>query len=601
MKELKTRPGLSVDDLTIGQILRRNKHLDDEQKAAIRTLLTGPGAIKMLTGVAGSGKTTVLRAVTAALESAGYRVVGASLTGIAKEELVVKAGMKARTVASYLRNFDKPLSKRVWERGSHVVRQFYRAARKKKTWTKQAIVADAKTVHIIDEVGMLGTRELARYVREITKNGGHVVFAGDDKQMQSFEAGGAMRLLAKKVPHSHLSTNRRQLDEEDRLAVQAIREGKATEAIKSYFDRGRVEVGDSKSDAIDLLVQSWKSLGGAKRPEDFAIFTQTRAEAKEINRRCQQVRLAAATTPHLTSVSNGEERFFRGDRVLFTKPNRKHSGIENGHRGTIMRIDPIRGEATVRLDHEPKLLHPKETPAEIVTIPVRKFGDAIALGYAVTTNKGQSQTVKHALLLMGGDLLDQHLAYTQVSRARESTRIFIDKSHAGEQWKDLIAAVERSAPKKRLLTSTPIAQHESRSGSVSLTRDRHWKGNDDHTTQSYSRRSSDRDRPVRTGLRHRDRCFLSRFADSCCDGSHLADPSPHNAAWRTHRRNLSEDLASLARVSIRPGACRSALVALARGSLPHRDPANSRPNCANRRSGPSCRKGTLGRTEVGEA
>jgi ATP-dependent exoDNAse (exonuclease V) alpha subunit len=146
-------------------------------------------------------------------------------------------------------------------------------------------------------------------------------------------------------------------------------------------------------------------------------------------------------------VSNGEERFFRDDRVLFTKPNRKYSGIENGHRGTIVRIDPIRGEATVRLDHEPKLLHPKATPAEIVTIPVRKFGAAIALGYAVTTNKGQSQTVKHALLLMGGDLLDQHLAYTQVSRARESTRIFIDKSHAGEQWKDLIAAVERSRPK----------------------------------------------------------------------------------------------------------------------------------------------------------
>ena len=44
-------------------------------------------------------------------------------------------------------------------------------------------------------------------------------------------------------------------------------------------------------------------------------------------------------------------------------------------------------------------------------------------------------------------MTDNELAYVQLTRARNSTHLFVDKSHAGEDFKDMIAAIEKSNAK----------------------------------------------------------------------------------------------------------------------------------------------------------
>jgi len=283
--------------------------------------------------------------------------------------------------------------------------------------------------------------------QHVEKANATLVLVGDNKQLQPILAGMPMRGLVEEVPNSHLTVNRRQLDFRDKAAVQAVREGNGAEAIKNYADRGRVTVGEDRRDTIEKLVETWTKEGGVRRPEDITVYVQTKKEAAEVNRLCQEQRLKAARTPHLLFVKNGHERYYRGDRVMFHKPNRTYGGIENGHKATVVSVDPIRSEIKVRLDRMSANPFGRKTPTNVVTIPVKKFGEAVSLGYASTTHKGQSQTVKRALVLMGGSMTDQQLAYVQLTRAKESTQIFVDKSHAGENLKDLVAAIEKSRVK----------------------------------------------------------------------------------------------------------------------------------------------------------
>jgi ATP-dependent exoDNAse (exonuclease V) alpha subunit len=54
-------------------------------------------------------------------------------------------------------------------------------------------VLDAKTVLVVDEAGMLGSRKLTRLLDHAQDAGAKVVLVGDDKQLAAIEAGGGFR------------------------------------------------------------------------------------------------------------------------------------------------------------------------------------------------------------------------------------------------------------------------------------------------------------------------------------------------------------------------------------------------------------------------
>jgi conjugative relaxase-like TrwC/TraI family protein len=447
VEAMKSRPGAQLLEEQVGKTLLANKHLDPEQRKAVQELLTSKSAIRTMQGVAGAGKSTTLKAVKEGFEAAGYTVVGATLSGVAKEELAAKTGMRARTIASYEHQWKEWQVEKSWKKTKHVVRQYARAAQGKSTWNQDNGEFDRKTVLIVDEAWMNGSRILAQILERAEKAGATIVFAGDGAQLQPIEAGSPMRMIASAGPTSTLTINRRQKEEADREAVQAVRDGEALKALKSYADRGAFSVGENRRDAIRLLVEAWKEQGGTRRPEDFAAFVPTKAEAREINRLCQEARLAAARTPHKVSLTNGVETFYRGDRVMFHKAARELGAIENGTRGTIVSIHPLLGTANVRLDQAPAPTKFSPKPSRIVAVPVALMGKELGLAYASTTHKGQSQTVKNSLILMTGSMVDRELAYTQVTRAAGKTSLFVDKAHVGDELKDLIAAVEKSRAK----------------------------------------------------------------------------------------------------------------------------------------------------------
>ena len=159
---LAHRANHAVDSSTRTRILAKHSLSPEQQRAAID--ITASGDLKALAGVAGSGKSTTLKALREIWEKEGYTVKGAALAGIAVDNVQQAAGIKSRTLASY---------ELAWNGGHDPL-------------TKRDIL-------VIDEAGMLGTRQLEHVLRVAEKAHAKVLLVGDAEQLQAIEAGAAFR------------------------------------------------------------------------------------------------------------------------------------------------------------------------------------------------------------------------------------------------------------------------------------------------------------------------------------------------------------------------------------------------------------------------
>ena len=132
--------------------------LSNQQKDAFQHL-TARGDIKSVVGYAGSGKSYLLGAAREAWEAEGYRVHGAALAGIAAQNLSHSSGIESRTLAS----------------------RFY-------YWDKGEQRLTNRDILVVDEAGMIGSRQMARVVEEVHRAGAKLVLIGDPQQLQAIEA-----------------------------------------------------------------------------------------------------------------------------------------------------------------------------------------------------------------------------------------------------------------------------------------------------------------------------------------------------------------------------------------------------------------------------
>ncbi|QDV62011.1 MobF family relaxase [Crateriforma conspicua] len=445
---LRGRTGATLSRDAFEALLSKNPSLFDEQKEASLSLLTGNGAIRLLTGEAGSGKSTTLEFVREAFEKHGYRVVGGALAGATTQDLAQKTGMPCRTVASYLFHLDKTKSKEIQQTVSHHAQMISRTAMGKQTWAMPDHRLDSKTVLILDEAGMLSTKDLSRITRIVRDAKATLILTGDVAQLPAIGAGTPLRRLAEETPHSHLKTNLRQQDPNDRAAVSQLRNGDAATALQNYAARGRLVIGDGNFDTALKLVETWKDAGGPVRPDRHTVLTQTRSEARLVNALCQSERLATVTQSSVRSIAIDNTKFFEGDRVLFHKPLRR-LGIENGHFAKIVSIDVARQTVAVRLERERTPTERAKGLGQTVNLRLSDIAkDSLTLGFAATAHKLQGATVDHSYVLLSGPLSSKEMAYVQATRARFSTHLFADRTTAGKDLERLEKALTRSREKK---------------------------------------------------------------------------------------------------------------------------------------------------------
>src|SRR5436305_1944245 len=171
---------LAAEDQIIRDQSQGRFGLSEEQKEAVR-YLTGDERIRAVVGLAGAGKSTLLAAARRAWEADRYTVHGAALAGKAAEELERSSGIKARTLAS-------------WELA----------------WSQGRDRLGRDDVFVIDEAGMVPSRQLARVLAEVERRAAKIVLVGDAMQLQPIEAGAAFRAVTERVGYVELQGIRRQ-------------------------------------------------------------------------------------------------------------------------------------------------------------------------------------------------------------------------------------------------------------------------------------------------------------------------------------------------------------------------------------------------------
>lgn len=397
------RVGTRTVEQAAAMAARGGLALGTEQRAALEHV-TGDADVALVVGYAGTGKSAMFSVARAAWEQAGYRVQGVALSGIAAEGFEAGSGIASRTIASL---------------------EF--------AWGQERDQLTDRDVLVMDEAGMVGSRQMERVLSAARDAGAKVVLIGDPEQLQAIEAGAAFRALSERHGAAEITEVRRQRQDWQRDATRELATGQTEAALGRYGAAGMVQAADTREAAKVALVAEWDASRQAEPTESRIILAYTRDDVRDLNTLARaQMRAAGALQceDQAVQTERGARDFAGGDRIMFLRNERGlgaaaagRSGgrggvaVKNGTLGTVLEVAAKGERLTVRLDRGGA----DEKAGEVVTFDVREYGH-VDHGYASTVHKAQGVTVDRAHVL-ATPMMDRHAAYVGLTRHRESVAL----------------------------------------------------------------------------------------------------------------------------------------------------------------------------------
>jgi conjugative relaxase-like TrwC/TraI family protein len=366
-----------------------------DQQAMVRDVCQGGAGVAVVVGRAGTGKTFALGAARHAWQLDGYRPLACAPTGIATVSLESEGFEEATTCDRLLVDL---------ERGRERL--------------------DVRTVLVVDEAGMLGSRKLGRLLDHAQQARAKVVLVGDDRQLAAIDAGGGFRALRLRLGASELTKNRRQQQAWERKALELVRGGLVEEAVAAYRAHERVVCAESKPAAtLALLNDWWAAWQDTERDpaQDVIVLAARRSEVDRLNSACQEL-LATQGRLGAERLEVEDRQLAVGDRVVCGRNAISQLGVANGTRGTITALDSEQRTLTIRVDGK----DPKEVILPGWYLDGRARGERnrrVDLAYATTGHRSQSLTRWRALVRLTGTE-DVNWLYVQLSRAKHETTLY---------------------------------------------------------------------------------------------------------------------------------------------------------------------------------
>lgn len=266
--------------------------LNPAQEHALRLVGLGIDRLAGVDGVAGSGKSTLVKALVAAAEP-DLRFLALAPTSSAAANLGGGAGIEARTVASLMASGGRDL--------------------------------DANDVLVLDEAGQLGNRQAERLLEISRLSGARLIFLGDEKQTGAIEQGKAFWLLQRLgLPTARLPEAVRQ---ETRTMKAAVAQARLGDYRASLANLDRVVSGGTAEELAKGLVGEWTRLKPGNRAGTnilvlenatrLIVNTQVREalQREDVVSR-KEVRLQILAPAGMTDEEKRFARFYRTEHIV---------------------------------------------------------------------------------------------------------------------------------------------------------------------------------------------------------------------------------------------------------------------------------------------
>lgn len=227
-------------------------NLNNSQRSAAHLVVTTDARVVAVQGVAGTGKTTMLQEAKTLAEQNGYRVIGVAPSAAAARELE-KAGIPSQTIAAFTQRDNARLN--------------------------------SKTVLVMDEAGMVASRDMQSVLQRVEASGARVVLVGDVQQLKAVEAGKPFAQLQEAgMARVEMGEIQRQQNAELKAAVALAAQGEIGRSL-DLLNRRVLEI-DSHRERYQAIARDYAGRPAEERAGTL-ILAGTRSARSAIN---EQVR-----------------------------------------------------------------------------------------------------------------------------------------------------------------------------------------------------------------------------------------------------------------------------------------------------------------------
>jgi ATP-dependent exoDNAse (exonuclease V) alpha subunit len=444
------------------------------QKEAAALILSSKNLIIGIQGDAGTGKTTMLKAVNELNENK-VKIIGLSYTGKAASEIqkttasqktLENAGIKSQTIASFLANIDK--------------------------FTKKELKEFKNAKLIVDEASMIGTKDMKKLIAFAKRAKAQIVLIGDVKQFKAIQAGDPFSMLQENgMKTARMSEVLRQKDKTLKQAVNYLNKFDAEKAF-NILDKKIIETNNPINNIVKEFfnkkdLKNTDNLISLKDLDDKLIITNTNKLKTELNETIRnnlkekglidkkeftfKIRESARITPSQAFLS---ENYETGQKIFIQK-SIKELDLKAGEEFEILKKDDEKNAIFVKKGDELKEINLKQYGLNLQVyneleknfskgekivfekndkklgvnngetgiiksidekgdILIDKDGKEIKFnikeynylnhGYALTTYKSQGQTSKNVIAYLDAKAQNFNSFYVTVTRAQEDLKIF---------------------------------------------------------------------------------------------------------------------------------------------------------------------------------
>lgn len=426
--------------------------LNAGQRGAVTLVVSTPDRVIAIQGSAGTGKTTMLRQAKELIEAQGYRVQGLAPSASAARELA-GAGIQSQTLAAF---------KSQNERGLH-----------------------NKTVLIVDEAGMVASKDMAQVLHAAEANKARVVLVGDVQQLKAVEAGIPFAQLQQAgIARVEMGEIQRQSDAQLKHAVELAAKGDVERSL-IVLSKHIQEI-DSSHERHTQIAHDYAALTPHEQKQTLIVAgTHTARIAINDNVRSELglsgrgMPVAMLTRNDLTQVQAKSSLSYQSGDIVEARKPYESLGLQRGEFARVINVEP--GKITLaRSDGEhvqwlpavqTNLIAYRENVRELSegdavrltannhaqdlvngdratvmkidpdkhTVDLRKAnGDMITMdtskplhmdyGYCSTVHSAQGQTTERVLIEADtrSATANESLYYVAISRARSEVTIYTD-------------------------------------------------------------------------------------------------------------------------------------------------------------------------------